>query len=107
MKINFGIFKKISGAVSVALELKKLVALWDDCKSLGPLLEEMRAPARNLLIEFRKKVDAAEAAAAATENEIDDKIVAGLKGVADWLLDIFHAEDDYQRMKDLDDQVKG
>lgn len=110
MKLNFGIFSKIGKAVAVAMELKKFIALYESCKSLLPLFLECRkavaVPLVNLLIEFRKKVAEAEVLAASTPNKVDDMIIGWLAGFADQVLVFFHADDDYLRMKKLDDAAK-
>ena len=110
LKLNFGIFGKVSKAVAIAMELKKFIALWESCKSLLPLFLECRkavaVPLVNLLIEFRKKVAEAEVLAASTPNKVDDMMVGVLASVADQVLEFFHCLDDYQEMKKLDDAVK-
>ena len=110
MKLNFGIFSKIGNAVAIALELKKFLALWESCKSLIPLFLECRKavaiPLVNLLIEFRKKIAEGEEVAAGTKNKTDDMIMGWLAAFADQILEFFHADDDYQRMVELDNAVK-
>ena len=109
-KFNFGVFGKINTGIAIALELKQYLKLWEDCKTLKPefmaCVEAVRAPFRNLLIEFRKKVASAEATAEATKNTTDDKVVAIIANAADKLMVLCHADDDYKRMTELDKLVE-
>ena len=105
-KIDLSMFGKINKAVATVMELKKYLALYESCKTLLPLVLEVRRaatiPCINLLIEFRKKVAEAEAVAAASENKIDDQISAVIAKAADKLLEFFHADDDYKKLSALD-----
>ncbi len=100
MRIDFSWFGKISEGVAL---VKELTAWWQFAKTELPLL---KTPAINLLIQFKKVCVVAEAAAKKTGTPIDDGVVEFFDSIADQLLKVFHAEDDYQRMIALDNATK-
>ena len=62
-----------------------------------------------LLVQARKALNPAIAAAKATTNtkiaDYDDYVVGCLVAIVDWLLKVFHAQDDYDRLLALDNAV--
>ena len=96
MRVDFSLFSKIGEGIALA---KELTAWYNFAKQELPIL---RTPCINALITFKKVCVAAEIAANKTGTPIDDGVVEFFDSIADQLLKVFHATDDYNRMMELD-----
>ena len=106
MRINFSTIGKLFGSIkhmphyfTVITELIKWLEVFENLRKL------VKGPMINAAVALRKALDEASVIAKKTDNTLDDKAVETLIAVTDQILAFFNADDDYEQMKELDNQA--
>ena len=108
MRFDIDLLRRILGmGKGVALTL---YALYQNVRLGYDIFMNLRAMCGSqlqaLLVQARKALNPSIAAAEATTNtKLDDYVIGCLVTCVDWLLKVFHAQDDYDRLLALDNAV--
>ena len=108
MRLDINMLRRILGMGKGAA--LTLYTLYQNARLAYDIFMNLRAMCgaqlQALLEQARKALNPAIASAEATTNtKVDDYVVGCLVSLLDWLLKVFHAQDDYDRLLALDKAV--